>query len=231
MIRSRFARTFALVLATTLALSCSDYSPTAPSAPTASIAAPTQAADGLIGDLLGLVTHLLGTIIRVIEFRSDPNGIPVNAIKWAPSHATQARTVSANIGYNGGTLAIPASDFTITFPKGALNQSTWITITSDATGYVSYDMKPHGLKFAKPVIVTQRLNNTSVYKTPVAFNAFCAYFSTDPLKLDGVLKAHEIETTTIFSAPTNQNNQNNQLQPEVETWLLNHFSRYMLASG
>jgi hypothetical protein len=226
MIRSRFARTFALVLATTVALSCSDYSPTAPTAPTASIAAPTQAADGLIGDLLGVVTHLLGSVLKIIGFRSDPNGIPVTAIKWAPSHTNQTRSVSASIGYNGGSLAIPGSDFTITFPKGALNQSTWITITSDGSGYVSYDMKPHGLKFAKPVIVTQRLSNTSVYKTSAALNAACAYFSTDPLDLSGILKALEIETTIIYSAPNS-----GQLVPEIETWQLNHFSRYMLASG
>jgi len=46
------------------------------------------------------------------------------------------------------------------------------------------------------------------------------------LDLSGILKALEIETTTIFSAPNG-----NQLIPEVETWQLNHFSRYMLASG
>jgi len=223
MIRSRFARTFALVLATTVALSCSDYSPTAPSVPTA---APTQAANGLIGDLLGVVTNLLGTVLKVIGFRSDPNGIPVSAIKWAPTHVNQTRSASASIGYNGGTLAIPGSDFTITFPKGALYETTWITITSDASGYVSYDMQPHGLKFAKPVIVMQRLDNTAVYKTPVALNAFCAYFSTDLLDLSGILNALEIETTTIFSAPNS-----GSLVPEVETWQLNHFSRYILASG
>ena len=139
MIRSRFVRSFVLVLTTFVALSCADYSPIEP------MAAPTKAQDGLIGDLLGLVTGLLGSIIRVIEFRSDPNGIPVSAIKWAPAHDNQTRTVSASIGYNGGTLSIPSSDFTITFPKGALSRSTWITITSDASGYVSYDMKPHGL--------------------------------------------------------------------------------------
>jgi len=91
---------------------------------------------------------------------------------------------------------------------------------------VSYDMKPHGLRFAKPVVVTQRLRNTAVYGTPLALNSFCAYFSHDLLDLSGILKALEIETTTIFSAPNG-----NQQQPEVETWQLNHFSRYMLASG
>ncbi|HEX9607551.1 MAG TPA: hypothetical protein VF962_09995, partial [Gemmatimonadaceae bacterium] len=135
-------------------------------------------------------------------------------------------SVSATIGYNGGSLAIGGSDFTITFPKGALTTSTWITITSDASGYVSYDMQPHGLKFAKPVIVTQGLKNTAVYLTPAALNAAGAYFSKDLLDLSGTLKALEIETTSIYSAPNSTN-----LVPAVETWQLNHFSRYMLASG
>jgi hypothetical protein len=216
MFRSRFARSLTLVLATFVALSCSDYSPTGP-------LAPAQAQNGLISGVIGTVTNLLGDVIKVIGFRTDPDGIPVAAIKWAPTHTTEVRSVSATIGYNGGTLTIPGSDFTITFPYGALSSPTSITITSDASGYVSYDMQPHGLRFAKPVIVTQRLKNTSVYGTPLALNSFCAYFSTDLLDLSGILKALEIETTTIFSGSTGQ--------AEVETWQLNHFSRYMLASG
>ena len=216
MIRSRFVRSFTLVLATFVALSCSDATATGPLAPTA-------AQDGLLSGLVGTVTGLLGSVLKVIGFQSDPNGIDVRAIKWAPSHVNQIRVVSASIGVDGGTLAIPGSDFTITFPRGALSAPTAISITSDASGYVSYDMKPHGLVFNKPVIVTQRLKNTSVYGTPTALNAACAYFATDPLDLTGILKALEIETTTIFSGSSGQ--------PEVETWILNHFSRYMLASG
>jgi len=97
------------------------------------------------------------------------------------------------------------------------------SITSDGTRYVSYDMKPHGLKFARPVLVTQRLQNTSVYGTSLALKAAGAYFPQDPQNLDGTIKALEIETTTIFSSK-------NDGQADVETWLLNHFSRYMLAS-
>jgi hypothetical protein len=219
MIRSRFVRSFTLVLATFVALSCSDYSPTAPP-----IAAPTQAQDGLLSGLLGVVTNLLGSVIKVIGFVSDPNGIEVRAVAWAPSHVNQVRSVSGTIGYSGGTLTIPGSDFTITFPRGALSQSTAITIISDGHGYVSYDMKPHGLRFATPVIVTQSLRNTRVYGTPDALNSFGAYFPQDPTLLGGILKALEIETTTIFSNPKTG-------QAEVQTWLLNHFSRYMLASG
>ena len=55
MIRSRFVRSFTLVLATFVALSCSDYSPTAP------IAAPTQAQNGLLSGLLGTVTGMMRT--------------------------------------------------------------------------------------------------------------------------------------------------------------------------
>jgi hypothetical protein len=219
MIRSRFVRSFTLVLATFVALSCADVT-----APTAPVAAPTQAQDGLLSGLIGLVTSLVGDVVKVIGFVTDPNGIDVHGVKWAPSHVNQTRTVSGTIGYNGGALAIPGSDFSIIFPKGALSQNTAITITSDASGYVSYDMKPHGLKFAKPVIVTQGLNDTEVYGTDRALNSFCAYFPNDLLNLDGILKALEIETTTIFSNPRSG-------QPEVQTWMLNHFSRYMLASG
>jgi hypothetical protein len=200
-------------------MSCTDSIPTQP-APVA----PASAQNGLLSGLVGGVVDLLGQVVRVIGFQTDPNGIPVTAVQWSPSHVNEVRSVSATIGVNGGTLAIPGSDFTITFPYGALTQPTSITITSDNSGYVSYDMQPHGLTFLKPVIVTQRLNNTAVYGTPKALDSFGAYFAKDLLDLSGILSALEIETTTIFLNPRSG-------QPEVETWLLNHFSRYMLASG
>lgn len=168
MVRTRSVRSFALVLTTFVALSCSEYSPTGP-------AAPATASDGLLSGLVSTVTGVLGSVLKVIGYVYDPNGIEVRAVKWAPTHVNQVRTTSATIGYWGGTLAIPGSDFTIKFPVGALSTSTQITITSDGGGYVSYDMQPHGIRFAKPVIVTQRLSNTAVYGTSDAFNAFGAY--------------------------------------------------------
>ncbi len=217
MIRSRFIRSVALTLSITIALSCSsDIAPTAP------IMAPTAAQDGLLSDLLGVVTGLLGSVLKVIVGVVAPTD--VHAVKWAPSHVNEVRSVSGTIGYYGGTLAIPGSDFTITFPRGALSATTSITITSDASGYVSYDMQPHGITFATPVIVTQKLNNTTVYGTSQAWNSFGAYFPQDLLDLSGLLKASETTTTTIYAAPSGG-------VPAVETWQLKHFSRYMLASG
>jgi hypothetical protein len=221
MIRSRFVRSSVLVLTTFVTLSCSEYSPTAPP-----IDAPAQAQDGLISGLLGgvvgLVTNLLGTVLHVIGFQYDPNGIPVDAVRWTGTHVNNTRSVSAYIGKNGGVLALPSSDFTIAFPAGALSQTTLITIVSDGNGYVSYDMKPHGLRFATPVIVTQRLQNTAVYGTSLALKAAGAYFDKDP-DLSRSLEALEIEKTTIYSSK-------NDGKADVETWHLNHFSRYMLAS-
>jgi hypothetical protein len=218
MIRSRFVRSVVLLPTLFVALSCSDYSPTAPKV------APTQAQDGLLGDLLGYVTGLLGSVLKVIVGVVDPNGIEVRAVKWAPSHVNQVRSVSGTIGYSGGSLSIPGSDFTITFPRGALYNSTTITIISDASGYVSYDMRPHGLKFAKPVLVTQNLKNTALYGTPLVWNSFGAYFPQDPTILSGLLKAVETTTTTIFAAPGGN-------APAFHIWQIKHFSRYMLASG
>lgn len=218
MIRSRFVRSVLLVPTLFVALSCSDYAPTAPKA------APTAAQDGLLGDLVGAVTGLLGSVLKVVVGVVDPNGIEVRAVKWAPTHVNQVRSVSGTIGYNGGSLSIPGSDFTITFPRGALSSSTNITIISDASGYVSYDMRPHGLRFAKPVLVTQNLRNTALYGTPEVWNSFGAYFPQDPTILSGLLKAVETTTTTILAAPGGN-------APAIHVWQLKHFSRYMLASG
>src|ERR1041384_1068036 len=146
MIRSRFVRSLLLLVTAVGVISCADGMPTSPPS------APATAQNGLLSGLVGGVVNLLGDVIRVIGFQTDPNGIPVNAVQWAPSHVNQVRTVSATIGLNGGSLSIPGSDFTITFPYGALTESTNISITSDASGYVSSDMQPHGLTFPKTVI-------------------------------------------------------------------------------
>jgi hypothetical protein len=214
MIRFKFVRSAALVLSALVALSCSDQSPTGP-------IVPETTEDGLLTGLVG--GGIVNPVVRVIGFASDPAGIDVTGVRWAPSHVSRVRSVSAIIGPAGGILTILGSDFGIVFPAGAVLVPTAITITSDASGYVSYDMQPHGLSFARPVTVTQGLSNTAVYGTPAALTVFGAYFPQDLFDLTGLLKALEIELTTIYSGPSGR--------AEAETWKLNHFSRYMLSSG
>lgn len=225
MISSRFVRYFAIVLATTFAFGCAE-SPTGPSAPSAPVASSPLSAPTDPDQLLGLLGGVLNPLTETVNGIVDPNGIPVAPVKWAATHTNQVRSVSGTIGYWGGSLAIPGSDFTITFPVGALSESTSITIISDASGYVSYDMQPHGLQFSKPVIVTQRLRNTEANSLPADAKLFGAYFEDEDLLtgvIKGLLDAVEIVTSITFSRPDGQ--------AEYQTWLLNHFSRYMLASG
>jgi hypothetical protein len=216
MIRSRFLRTSVLTLSAFVALSCTD-SPTAPTP----IKPAAAGQDALLGGLLG---GLLQTVTQVVQFVGDATGLSVRAVAWNSAYVHESHTVSATISPWGGTLTIPESDFTMTFPMGAVSQPTLITVTSDAN-YVAYKMQPQGIKFAHPVVVTQRLRKTAVYGQPLTGTLFGAYVSDDLLDLSGIIHALEIElSTTIFQSGSST-------LPEMETWTINHFSRYMLASG
>src|SRR6476620_10707271 len=124
MIRSKFIRSFALSLATVVALSCA-ASPTGP-------ISPATAQDGLLSGVLGGVTGLVGSVLKVVVGVVAP--VDVHPVKWAATHENQEHTVTGTIGYSGGTLSIPESDFSINFPYGALSQPTLITIVSDNSG-------------------------------------------------------------------------------------------------
>jgi len=213
MIRNRFVRSSLLVFTAVAALSCSD----ATTAPTA----PAQAQNGLLSGVIGGV---LQPIVKVVGFVADATGLTVHPIAWGSNYNKVSHTVSGVITPWGGTLVIPESDFSIAFPAGALSQSTLITITSDAN-YVAYKMQPTGITFAKPAVVTQRLRYTAIAGQPLSGQLFGAYIADDLLDIGSVLHALEIElSTTIFqpSSPT---------VPDTEIWTVNHFSRYMLASG
>jgi len=225
MIRSRLFRSSVLVLTTFVALSCSsEGSPTAPpAAPVSAIRAGTQQ-DALLGGLLG---GLLNVVTSVVGFVANAN-VDVNAVAWNSSYTHVSHTVSGTISPWGGTLTIPESDFSITFPIGAVNQPTLITITSDPN-YVAYKMYPH-MTFAKPLVVTQRLRNTVAYGQPLTTKMFGAYVDDSNVDLLGnllgtVFKALEIEQSTTLFVPGSSS------FPDITTWTQNHFSRYMLASG
>ena len=225
MISSRFVRYLAIVLTATLAIGCAE-SPTAPSAPSVAQATSPIAAPHDSDQLLGLLGGVVNALTEVVKGVIDPDGIPVAPVRWASTHGNETRSVSGNIGYWGGTLAIPGSDFTITFPVGALSKSTNITVVSDASGFVSYDMQPHGLRFNKPVVVTQRLRNTQADAIPAGHKLFGAYFEDEGLLggvIKGLLNAVEIATSITLVRPDGT--------AVVQTWYLNHFSRWMLASG
>ncbi len=223
MIRSRFVRTSVLILTAFVAVSCAENSPTAPSAPVSAIVATDNSQQALLGGIGGLIGGLLKPVVSIVGFVLNPSQ-DIRAVAWNSSHADVSYGVSGYISPSGGTLTIPEADFSIVFPAGAVRQSTKITITSDPK-YVAYAMTPH-MTFARPVVVTQRLRNTAVHglSLPANTQLFGAYVA-DGLDLTGLLKALEIELSATIFAP------GSSTIPETEVWTLNHFSRYMLASG
>jgi len=151
------------------------------------------------------------------------SSLQLEALWWKDTYDRQI-SVSKTIDASGGTISIPQTGLTVSFPRGALQSALKITITADKD-YVAYKFDPAGTQFLKDVIVTQSLDNTTVFGEPLRSQLYAAYIADDNLKLSGTLPVLEIEpSTTIFSAL-------NPLLPQAQVWVIRHFSRYMLASG
>ena len=151
------------------------------------------------------------------------NGLELKAVWWK-QRLTTPLSVSKTIGIAGGTISIPETGLTISFPAGAVAAPIDITITPDPD-YVAYKMDPAGTRFLAPVTVTQSMASTALDGSQLKAPLFAAYIADDNLSLSGNVPVVELEPAhTIFSplAP---------LIPVAHVWIIKHFSRYMLASG
>ncbi|PYO10199.1 MAG: hypothetical protein DMD30_03770 [Gemmatimonadetes bacterium] len=166
-----------------------------------------------------------GPIAAASDHGSDggSSSLQLKALWWKDTYDRQI-SVSKTIDASGGTISLPQTGLTVSFPRGALQSALKITITADKD-YVAYKFDPAGTQFLKDVTVTQLLDNTTVFGEPLRNQLYAAYIADDNLKLSGTLPVLEIEpSTTIFSAL-------NPLLPQAQVWVIRHFSRYMLASG
>jgi hypothetical protein len=75
-------------------------------------------------------------------------------------------TVTQTIGPNGGQIKIPQAGLTVIFSKGAVQQSTNITVTADAGSLISYEFGPHGTQFLAPVAIEQDMQQTTAGPHP-----------------------------------------------------------------
>jgi len=147
----------------------------------------------------------------------------LRAAWWSNRHSDQVR-VSKTIDASGGTISIPETGLTVSFPVGAVSAPITITITADAD-YVAYKMEPTGTKFLKGVTVTQSLAATEFGLRPLRTQLLAAYIADDSVSLSGNVPVLELEPSeTIFSLLQ-------PLIPQAHVWIIRHFSRYMLASG
>ncbi|MGZ3331443.1 MAG: hypothetical protein ACXU9O_10370 [Gemmatimonadaceae bacterium] len=198
-------RYLALAVSAAAVISCGDYAGiTSPSQP--KLLPPTR----IVGASFAFVT----------------GGSVAKAMKWAPSHSKVDQTVSAVVGPDGATLSLPGADFSMNIPAGALTAPTTITVVSRAGSYVVYDMLPHGLRFAVPVTAVQGLSTVAGYGTSASNSVRFAYLSqaNEQVAFDGSVSPVELEAATTYYYG---------VQPVAEThsWIVNHFSRYILISG
>ena len=160
---------------------------------------------------------------RLLDHVSDVSRLDLKAVWWKKQHKDVIK-VSKTIDQSGGTISIPETGLTLSFPAGAVAAPITITVTSDEK-YVAYRMEPSGTRFLKDVTATQQLNTTSIFGSPLRSQLYAAYIADDNVKLSGKVPVLEIEPgTTIFSVLSS-------LLPQAHVWTIRHFSRYMLASG
>ena len=136
--KTTLRRLAALAFGALALASCGIDQPTAVPRPEAS--APGASSASLLGSLTSLLS------VNGLQ-RTTPLAAPI--------------TVSRDIGAEGGTLAIPEAGVTVVVPRGALAQTTTITMTARAGSLVAYDFAPHGITFAKPLVFSQQLRGTN----------------------------------------------------------------------
>lgn len=207
MFAPRVLRSLILTVGALAGLACADYSrSTSPSSHNPKLLPPTLTVRS--------------------SFSTLSSGISARAVRWGPTHSRVEQSVSQVIGPDGGTLALPGSDFTLNIPSGALAAATTITVVSKAGAHVAYDMLPHGLRFLKPATLVQGLQNTAVYGTAAANGIRTAYLPDGRETIDAFDRASpsEVEASTTYYYG---------VQPVAETQvsIINHFSRYILISG
>lgn len=216
----RVFRSVAIAIATYLALSCADSS--APTDPLSGSGSPTETG--------GTASVPVACTESWTKPTFASSGRRVRGTKWISTRLPVELTVSAVIGKDGGSLVIPGSQFAIFFPQDALPDPTTITITSKEAEWVTYDMNPHGTVFRKPVYVFQGLENTELFGTLAACSAYGAYLPPGNEVISSDNTATATETTMSYTV-SGFALWSQLTSPQTSIWIINHFSRYMLASG
>ena len=200
--RSALFRSLPAILGAFVIASCSDAGVSSPTAPAGAILSPSSEA-------------------TLKSASTDASHLELKALWWKKQHKNLP-SVSQWIEPSGGTISIPETGFTMTFPGGAVTARIRITVTADEK-YVAYKMEPAGTQFSKEVTVSQSLAAIQLNGQALRSQLFAAYIS-DNVKLSGnVPVLYLLPSHTVFSP--------SGLVPQAQVWTITHFSRYMLASG
>ena len=114
---------------------------------------------------------------------SDPAGAPVRPVKRQAALLVDERW-SFDVDQNGTVDKHSSTGLTITVPAGAVAAPTRITVTALKGASVAYRFEPHGLQFAVPIKLTQKLNEIRLSRPLTVPQLFAGYFATDSLPTD-----------------------------------------------
>ena len=133
-------------------------------------------------------------------------------------------TVTATIGQEGGSFAIPAAGLSVVVPAGAVTEPTVFTATALAGDMIAYDFGPHGTRFNVPLQMTQSLKDASgkKWKKLNEEPAIEVGYFQDRAWLNQQLRTAVIDEFL----PIEFDVEKNEIRFDVE-----HFSGYMVSSG
>lgn len=80
-------------------------------------------------------------------------------LQWNERRAEAALAVET-IGAEGGSVELPQTGLVLTVPAGAVASPTRFVVRSLPGHVVGYEFEPHGVTFAKPLVVEQQLRGT-----------------------------------------------------------------------
>lgn len=107
-------------------------------------------------------------------------------------------TVSAEIGFEGGSIEIPEAGFRLDVPKNTFVTPTTISVTALQGLSAAYEFEPHGLTLDKRLFITQDLNATAAISNLLGTNFTGAYFSSrDEISPTGSADVHELLPTRV----------------------------------
>jgi len=152
---------------------------------------------------------------------SDPAGVPVRPVKRQIALLAD-ESWSFDVDQNGTVDKHPSTGLTITVPAGAVAAPTRITVTALKGASVAYRFEPHGLQFAVPIKLTQKLHEIRLSRPLNVPQLFAGYFAADSLPTDAATgEARVIEILPVQI----------DIQGGSAILLVRHFSGYTVASA
>lgn len=129
--------------------------------------------------------------------------------------------VTARVTIDGGVIALPSAGLRVTFPAGAVTEPVDVTVRTASARRVAYEFEPHGLVFARPVLVEQLLSGTSAASDAALRRALVATYVATGFddRADGAVDADEVLPVQLDA------------RGRVASFEVLHFSGYQLASG